>query len=77
MTDQDYKLKLAVGIIGVFVSLFAGWCAWHLVLRGTNNGEDVAFYFVLAGLVTGALFLKWVWNPLEQVLHELERRRER
>jgi hypothetical protein len=63
--NQGKKLRLAVWITGVFVSLLAaGWCAWRLVLRVTNNGEDAAFYFILVGLVTGAAFMHWIWDPL-------------
>jgi hypothetical protein len=72
--NQDRRLKLAVSIAGVFVSLFASWCAWRLVLRMTNNREDAAFYFVLVGLVTGGAFMRWIWEPLLEVL---ERRRRR
>lgn len=71
---QDSKLRLAAWMTGVFVSLFVGWCAWRLVLRLTNNGEDAAFYFVLVGLLTGAAFMRWVWDPLLQVLERRSRR---
>jgi hypothetical protein len=72
--SQDNRLRLAAWTTGVFGSLFTGWCAWRLVVRLTNNAEDAGFYFVLVGLLTGAVFMRWVWDPLLQVL---ERRRKR
>lgn len=72
--NQVNKLRSAVSITGVLVSLLAGWCAWSLVLRLTNNGEDAGFYSVLLGLLTGAAFMRWVWDPLLQMLERRSRR---
>jgi hypothetical protein len=43
VVNEDNKLKLATCIMGVFVSLFASWCAWRLVLGLTNNAEMQRF----------------------------------
>lgn len=73
MVNQDNKLKLAVWIVGIFVSLFAGWCAWRLVLSGTKNNADAVFYFGLTALLTGAAFMRWVWDPLLEMLERRNR----
>lgn len=72
--NQDRKLRAAVWIVGVFVSLFAGWCAWRLALSGTKNDADAVFYFGLMALLTGAAFLHWIWDPLLRVLEQRRRR---
>ena len=71
-----YVLTMAIPIAGCVATFLVGWCAWRLVLALTQNAAFANLCFVLAMLVSGAAFIRWVWVPLRPAIKRRSAKRD-